>query len=336
MIKAFAGRCYAALLPGWARPDHPALRYTIQRDSRQRSRTASWLVRAISVGVLAALLVVSFQAANGGAPIAVPDEEGTALFRVLYFPLLTLQLFAMMAAMVMTSHTVSMERARGTWEPVKITSHGAEVTIRARWAAVFYRMRWLLLVMMLPRVVLIGQMVADLADYQGHHLDLYITGISPEVSAGEASLLLAALMTAALLLPLVIVGLNAAAGLLISTLFCGPRTIQAVRLMILLLEVGLSLAALGAGRLTLDRSHLWGSSGQLGLDGDWYCLLYMGTLGDLCLRFLDLRTYFQVWVDIKNGVLLGAAILAVMALLALLTHGMLALTVRLAGRPSRE
>ena len=58
-------------------------------------------------------------------------------------------------------------------------------------------------------------MLWELTDYQGRSLDLLISGIVPDLPLVGAILLIALMMTAALLIPLTAVGFDAAVGLLI-------------------------------------------------------------------------------------------------------------------------
>ena len=68
------------------------------------------------------------------------------------------------------------------------------------------------------RALLIGLMLWELTAFQGRYLDLLINGIVPDVPLVAAVLLVSFTMTAALLLPLTTVGMDAAIGLLVSAL----------------------------------------------------------------------------------------------------------------------
>jgi len=321
--------------PVWARPTNPILRYLLQRAQRRRQGMQRWLCRLLGIGMVGGMVAFSYRAYQGNQNFGVSEQGESALFSVLYLPLLLIQFFTFTAALVLTSNMVSQEQQAGTWEAVKITSHGAEMVIRARWAAVFYQLRWLLVFLLIPRVVFVGQMLVDLTDYQGYHLDLYITGITPEVSLEVAILLLAGLMTAALLLPLVILGLNASIGLLLSTVFKARGTTIVAQTVILLLEALIVLGSMSAGWEVLDAEPVT----QLTTDADMtqklVGLVFLGTTGDQGLRFMNLETYFQAWTDVDYGILTGVLMLGAMLLLALVTNGMLWWSARRAARPLR-
>jgi hypothetical protein len=323
-------------LPVWARPNNPVLRYQLHRGQRQGRRPVRWVVVLAGAGLLSWLIIASYQTYRNGFGLGSTGQGESGFFAVMYFPLLVLQLFTVTSALILTSNMVSNEQQRGTWEPLKITSHGAELVFRARWAAVFYQMRWLLVALMIPRVILVGQMLLDLTDYQGYHLDLYLTGITPEVPLEVAVILLAALMTAALIQPLVTLGLNAALGLFLSTVFHSRSITVLAQVVIVLVEFSLFASALSAGWTVLNNdptspSYMIGS-----MTNAWASLLIMASAGDQSLRLLNLGTFLQSWTDVSYAVLLGGAILAVVLLMAVLTNGLLWWSAWRASRPARE
>jgi hypothetical protein len=319
-------------LPDWARPDDPVLRYSLRREQRPRA-LLRWLWRLSAALVVAALLAMSLLAYDLHAPLGMREQDGSVLHTVLYFPLLIMQWATLIIAMLSASNVVTNERQRGTWEDLKITSHGPEKIVRAQWAAVFYQMRWALILLTAMRLVFAGLMVADLTDYQGYRLDLYISGITPEVSPEVALILLAALMTAALLQFPVLVGLNAAVGLLLSAAFRRRGVASLARLVAFLVVAGGLMFCLSVGQGVLDSAYTYE---RMSRPTRWVGLLLAGAFGDQGLRFMDLQTFLQTWADVDFGVLLGAALLAMVVIEIMLTHALLALAVRLASRPERE
>jgi hypothetical protein len=317
-------------LPVWARPNNPVLRYMLHREDRRRNSISRWLTRVLAGATMIGLFALSYWAYQQDRPLGLDAARSSALYTVLYFPLVIIQFFTLLVALSSTSNMLADEHQRGTWEPVKITSHGAELSIRARWAAVFYRMRWWLAALVVARVVFLGQMLIDLTDYQGYHLDLYITGITPEVSLEAAVLLLAALMTAALIQPFVLIGLNAAVGLTLSTVVSNRYLAPLARVVVVLVELGLFSAALLATDVS-SRVTAYMPSGD-----QWDDQFFMALAGDQSLRLLDLRTTFETWADAEYGILLGAAILGTVLILAALTNGMLWWGARRAGPPARD
>ena len=98
---------------------------------------------------------------------------------VVYFPLLTVQIATGMIALVGTSSFVSDAIRRQNWDSLRATEQGTIQALRARWVAVFYRLRGLIGVIVGVRVILIALLLFDLTEFQGRELDLLINGISP-------------------------------------------------------------------------------------------------------------------------------------------------------------
>ena len=135
---------------------------------------------------------------------------------ILFWPTFVLQIILQFAAMMLTVNTVSEQKRRMAWDNLRATEGGAGVALRAKWASVYYRLRLLLGLVMVIRVVLVLGILYDLTGFQGRYIDLLINNITPEVSPIVGALLLAFLMTAALLLPLTAMGMQAAIGLFIA------------------------------------------------------------------------------------------------------------------------
>ncbi len=321
----------------WARPTNPVLRYMLLRDRRRRGLSVRWLNLLVGAGLVLWLVWSSYQGYKNNLNLGVSDQGESTFFAILYFPALLLQIFVVIAALLLTSNMVSNERIRGTWEQVQITSHGAEMVMRSRWAAVFYQMRLLLAVLVVVRAVFVGQMLIDLGQYQGYHLDLYLSGIQPEISLEAGIVLLAALMTAVLLQPLVLVGLNASIGLLLSTITKGRAFTVIAQALIVLTELFLIAGSLSAGWAVLE-GNTGGATKLAGMTMTerWNSLMVMGSVGDLGLRFLNLSTYLNVWANVQNGVLLGVGILAMVLLQAVITNVLLWWAAQRASRPAKE
>lgn len=325
-------------IPIWARPDNPVLRYTLQRFGRRRARRPllRWLLRSLLVLTLMGVMGISYRAYENGSALLVNRANTSALFAILYSPLLLAQLLMLFWALLLTSSMLPHEQQRGTWEPLKITSHGAEMAMRARWAAVFYQLRWILVALVTVRLLFAGQMLIDLMDYQGRHLDLYMMGITPELPVEAGVILLAAFLTAALLQLLVAVGLNAAIGLLISTVFRSQQMALMVQILALLVQAAIFGVALVVGLSVVDQDPAFGQQMGQPAAERWISVLLMAGVGDHGLRLMDLRTFLETWPGIDYGIFLGAGILIVMALQAVLTNGMLEWAARRAARPSQE
>ena len=319
-----------AQVPPWARPDNPLLRYVLQRERRRHAPAIRLAIKGIGAGVMVAVLLFSYQMAQQDTPLGLSDFHGSGLFAVLYFPLALAQLFAMLIALLAPANALAAEQARGTWETLKITSRGGELVVWTRWAAVFYQMRWLLIALFVPRLFFVGRMLVDLTAYQGRHLDLYLTGITPEAPLAAGLALLAAGMTASLVLPFVMIGCNAALGLFLAAAIPRRQIAGLIRLAVMIGEwfvFGLALLV-----VEVNGRASWYSSGA----GTWRDHLFLTLGGDQGLRLMDLRTQFEMWADVEYGVLVGGLALAAVFGLALLTNGLLHLAARRASMPGRE
>ncbi len=330
-VRAFS--ILANLLPDWARPDHPAVRYFRRGQAIPLRRTQRVMRLVMGVGAALVLITISAVFAGRDSPLGLSGTGDSQVYAVLYFPVLIGQLVALLAVLLLASGTLDDERQRGAWDDVRITSHGAETLIRARWAALFYQMRPLLIALLVPRVVFAGLMLADLTHYQGHALDFYLMGIIPDLPLAAGVVLLAALMTATLLQLPVLLGLNAAIGLVMASTVTPGRVALAVRVAVLAAEIAIFGLALSGGMRVLDAGKSGAAFQHLGMGARWLRLLALGLWGDQGLRFMDLETTLQTWPDVDYGVLLGAALLAALTVEIVLTNGLLNLAARRAARP---
>jgi hypothetical protein len=207
-------------LPDFARPFHPVMRYILSTVSRQG--TLRWRVlRGVGLGVFAILMLYfGWQVANGFGvnPIDTPNPLDR-IFLVLYWPLTIMQLLMRMTALSSTVSIILSESQRGTWDTLKITTDGAPLLMKTRWAAVFYRLWFFLTILMLARVFFIVVALIDLSSFQGRYLDLLLSGTTPfgppHVSTDTSVILgiitVAMMMTASLLGPFTAIAFDAGA-----------------------------------------------------------------------------------------------------------------------------
>jgi hypothetical protein len=321
-----------AQLPGWAQPSHAVLRYVLRR----RSRRHRWrlLERSGGVVTLLGLVTISWLAYHVHSPLAVGDSCGSALLAVLYFPMFILQFVLLMIALLRASDAVATEQQRGIRELLRVTSHGAEKLVLTRWVAVFYQMRALFVVLMLPRVLFVGLMLIDVARYQGHYVNLYTAGSPPPVPLSVAVIMLAAWTAAVLVQFPVLIGLNAAIGVLISAAFRRRPVADLARVIVFGGEIALFRLTLQVMRDAPHRSLRMPVAGHTTKQwGEW---LLVGTLGDQGLRSMELRTFLQTWIDVRWGALLGGALLILVIAQVLITSGALVTAARLAAHPVSE
>ena len=318
-----------AQIPDWARPDNIMQHYA--RGPQDRSLRHS-LVVLLSALIVFGLLAINLILYESGNSLGTGGARTWTIYTVLYFPLVNLQLITLALAMLNASAGAT---SGPQWEALKITSHGAEFVVRARWAATLYRLRGLIVLVMIPRVLFAGLMLVDVARDGGYHLDLYLFGITPAVPLEIAVIILAALMTAALLQFPVLLALNAALGLLIST--TSKRTAAvAVRFALLIAEIMLVTLALQKGWNTLQYNPLPPAPIAISTPNQWIGLVLLGTVGDQSLRFMDLDTTLQTWADVDYGVWLGGVLLLIVVAEIVAIKVVLIAAARRAARPAKE
>ncbi len=315
---------FYAQLPDYARPDNPLLRQVLSRGTRPPRRVQ--VLRILLDGLLFILFVIllipGLQAAIG---INYPSRDAPgflgSIFLALYWPLVLAQIVMRVFSLTSTSSVIASETERGTWDTLKVTSEGAILMMKTRWAAVFYRLRVLLIALVALRLLFIVGMLVDLSSFQGRYLDLLMSGTrpfgSPNVS-GTASTVLGILLTsmamvASLLAPFTAVAFDASVGMLLGTLWRGRRMGvlgQFMLVMVRLLMTGcaLVLSALfvfGPARLA---SPAPGDITVTAL-GAWLAAFFGIGEGDLSLALVHSPLVQQLWANVDYGVLVGLALL---------------------------
>jgi hypothetical protein len=317
---------FANQLPGWMRPEHPALRYELGRAPRPPARVrymrALWVVLA---GLL--LLGAGYGIATDFLTQAAGDTFLEALQRTLYYPSLALQMILIAAAFSLTIGKIAREVRRQNWDTLRATPDGADLSLRARWAAVFYRLRGLLGVVLAVRVLLLLGLLWELTAFQGRYLDLLISGITPEIGLIVAVALLSMLMTAALLLPVTTVGLNAALGLLLSTMVRQRTYITLVQVPYIGLRV-----ALAAGLVWAAAQFLSSGEPTTSTLAAWVFIAAAAAFGDWGLALLALGVSAEVWARVPYGVLISAALFGFALLQAAIADQLLRWAIRRAQR----
>lgn len=308
--------------PAWARADHPVLRHVLQRHKVHEPWWRLVLRIALQVVALILLVLLGYQLATDfGA------HPARTLHDVLYWPLVFLGVLVGLAAMMLTGNVITTEKSRGTWDSLRLTSHGAELTFQARWLAVFYNLRGPLAVLFLARVIFVVGILIDLAQYyRGRYLDLLLSGITPAVPVAVGALLLSATMTAALLQPLVAVGMDAAVGLLVSVAVRQPRYDVLARTLLSVMRVMVAVLAILVG------SQVFAEMPEVPAGGAWGGILFLSIFGDQGLRLLNLGDSGLLWVDLDYGILIGPMLLVLTLLQAWLVGRVVGWTARLAER----
>jgi hypothetical protein len=317
MVRLFVGQ-----LPPWARRDHPVLRHELGTLERPEWRRRYLRALAVVVGAGVLLLI--------GAAVATdifrrPAGQTTVetINYILFWPLLILQLVMSVIALTSTSNFVSDEMRRQNWDNLRATEQGAEMAMRARWVAVFYRWRGLIGVILLSRALLIGLMLWELTAFQGRYLDLLINGIVPDVPLVAAVLLVSFTMTAALLLPLTSIGLDASVGLLISALV-QQRTYSTLLQAIFIFARIIVTALLLLGATLFLQGQILQSQDAAA----WGMMALYGAVGDWGLAFLHLGRNSEIWATIPYGIMIGLALLVFALVQAAVADRLLLFAVR--------
>ncbi|MFP4324292.1 MAG: hypothetical protein ACLFTK_17685 [Anaerolineales bacterium] len=317
-------------LPPWARPSHPIMRYTLGYRSLSRG---ALLLRLL----VAALLVVAVVAVAYVFTAETLDTSTPGYRAVMYYPLVGAQLLMQWFALALTTNIIALERQKGTWDSLQITERGAGVSVRARWALVFYRLRWVLLLVFLARLGFVGLLMQDMTDFEGRAIDVRIIGIEPEVSLEVAVFLLAALMTAAILQPFVALAFDAAVGLLVGTVSQQRSTGILTTVVLIALRGVVTVSALFLGTQILTANGTTAEIIGMPSAEAWARILFFSNQGDTSLRLLDLEVLGNLWgPDLEYGIFIGAAVLLLVVAQAALANLMVIYAAWRAGRPGRS
>ncbi len=335
-------RRFYTQLPDFARPDNPVMRYALQRSSRATRRTQ--IIRLVAtVLLLAFVLILGWQIATdlGRTSLSAPSFIDK-IFLILFWPLVLLQIVMRLFALGSGSNVIPSETQHGTWDTLKVTTDGAVLAMKTRWAAVFYRLRILLVVLLVTRILFIIGALVDLASFQGRYLDLLLSGTKPfgspnvpsDVSVVLGILTMSMMMAGCLLAPFTTVAFDAGLGMLIGTLsrgrlmsILGQFTLGLIRILITayVLFIGAAALSLGPIRLTVFTP----ADNSLAA---WLGAFFGIAEGDLGLTLLHLPHVQQLWADIDYGVLVGIAFLGYTLLQAALAN----LFVKWAGRRATQ
>lgn len=298
-------------LPDWANREHPMLHYQLRQS--ERITTRGRILRAVLlVLVLAALGIGGYAIATNVFTQPAGQNLTEIAVNIVFYPVVIVQVGVSIAALALTVGVVSEERSHLTWDNLRATPIGAGLTLRTRWAAVFYRLRGVLGAVTFVRLFLIAGVLLDLTAFQGRYLDLLIGGIEPNIPAQlggipfavpAAALMLSLFLTAALLLPFTWVAFDAAVGLFLSNLL-GQRVYSlVVQFLLFVLRIGVvgglvwfSLRYVDGGQ-TLESWQAWLTMFSFAAVADWgLMMLQLGFAG-------------EIWATVPYGIFIGPALL---------------------------
>lgn len=322
MIKRIFGD-----VPDWAKRENPLLRYEIVRNQAPATSRARILRMSGWVLLLAFLLLMGYAITTDGFQRGLQMPYTVDIWRILFYPVLILQVILRVAGLSMGVNAVSEERRRQTWDNLRSTEIGTEISLRTRWVSVlFYRLRGLLVSVMLARIVLVMAILYELTSFQGQYLDILTNRSTPTVSLEVGVILLAGLMTAIVLMPITATGVDVALGLLISSTVRNRAFSGILQVLVVIFRVGTTILLLGLlmqfrnETLALDTTSAWFLHSGFAILGDWG------------LTLTQLTQTGKMWAEIPYSVFIGGLLLLVTLLQVLLSSGLLALAVRIAER----
>jgi hypothetical protein len=308
----------------WAEQSKPLLRYEQSRnapDSRNQARF--WRVIGW-VGLLSILLLGGYFFATNGLQTSLDRPYSQALWRVLIIPLFLMQILFQVAALSLGVGAVGAERRRQTWDNLRATERGTEISLQTRFPAIFSQLFGFAAFIAIGRLLLIGAILYEVMSFQGDYLNLLSARSNPAVSLELGMILLGAFMTAFVLLPITSTCLNIAIGLCISA-WVNNRAVAAILQMLL---VGIRFLTAGLffyyswqlvyGGITLDPAPALGLLSFGAAFGDWGLILSQLSLAG------------ELWRTVPFSIFIGLALLLWVIAQALLTQGFLKLAVRAA------
>ncbi len=311
------------------RDANPLLHYDLLRANRRQGRWGRWILRLGGVGLWLAMFVFSVWAYLD-TPGIDRSITGDALFAMLYFPLLLTQFFGGSAPLLLANAVIAHEEARGTWEAIKITGDGAALMLRARWAAIFVRLRGLVIIVLGLRALMVIRLWADLLG-PDFDLDAALDGVTPAVSPAGAVILLVLLSVGALLLPLAEMGLNAALGLAVAA-FVRDRFANRLAVAGLLLARGMVFSgAIVFGLLASETEYALFTEPVR-----WLGMVALIGGGDQGLLLLDLGLFADLWDDLKYAILLAAVVPGLVVVQAVMMQSFKTWAMLRASRPGRR
>jgi hypothetical protein len=278
----------------------------------------------MGIAVVAIILGVGYLIATDYLQQEPGEHLTDKIWRVLYYPILFLQLILSILAISLGVNKISYERRNQTWDNLRATTNGAELALRTRWASIFYQVRGLLGLITIFRLVLIGGILYDLTAFRGGYLDMLTANITPEVPLPVGIVLLSLIMTGTILLPFTNMGLDAAIGLLISVRFRNNIWTNLFQFFFILIRIAIAVALLLAvtsyieGDLDVANWTVWLLIFAFVVTGDWGIVL------------LQLSALGEFWADIPYSVFIGIALIVFAMLQSLLTDGILNYAVKTA------
>jgi hypothetical protein len=230
------------------------------------------------------------------------------LFLTAYWPLVILQSLIRLYAIGYISRTESLST------PTPTTIFGPALS-KHHWFQLVYRLRFLLALTLLIRFVFLLTLLFELTEFQGHIIELIVSGTVPFGTTGTPAAMqgpigiagMSVAIVVALVLPITAFVLDVCLGLTVRALFRRSVTLWLIAtLIVCIVVVGLALSI---------ESSMLGLGPQIinflpqSTIVKWLATLFGLGEGDLGFALLNLSPIFHLWADIDYGIFIGPALL---------------------------
>ena len=314
------------LLPEWAQPEHPFLQYELSHF-RGNGANRGLLLQLSMLALLVGGSVFIFATTGNG--LAATGNFSAIVWQSLYFPTLILQALTMILALVMGAAAVGTQRSRKTWDNVRVTEVGASLALRARWVGILYRLRAPIMIILVVRLTLVAGMLSDLTAFGGHYADMLSARAMPPLPDWRLGLLLIALvMTANILLPLLTIGTTAAFGILLSVAVKERVYAAVIQILLILAQLVFTAASALLFAQMYQGDVIVANPTQLSL------FFSYGGIGDWGLLLAQLGNIGEIWHRVPYGVFIPLGLTVVLIAQGLAADGLMWLAERLS--ESRE
>ena len=328
-------------LPDWMNPHHPVTRMVLRHAPMTSShRWARWIGGGLSLLFVAAIVVSSVMAYWDGALDELFLSGEAWWFVVPYFPLLLLQAGLLMGAprqvfgLGLTLSGTPTDVQRESWELVKVTSAGAALVTRARWIALLYRVRGLLIVILALRLVFALTIVFRMV-VSWDRLRAALVDGAPGLPPGLGLALVIVLLVGTQVIFPALLLFAASYGVFASVII--PRHRYGLWVV---LHQGIVFIAMLVFSVTMlvGWSALFPRQWTVYYRGNWRIVSVFAMLvtGDQGLRLLSWDALLEIIGGVEYGVWLGVPLLALAVILVALSIGLLRWAARRAARPGRE
>jgi hypothetical protein len=308
----------------WAEQSKPLLRYEQSRNTPDnRSQARFWRIIGW-VGLLSVLVLGGYFFATKGLQTSLDRPYSQALWRVVIIPLFLMQVLLQVAALSLGVGAVGAERRRQTWDNLRATERGTEISLQTRFPAIFSQLLGIAAFIAIGRLLLLGAILYEVMSFQGDYLNLLSARSNPAVLLELGMILLGAFMTAFVLLPITSTSFNIALGLCISA-WVRNRAVAAILQMLLV-----GLRVLGAGLLFYYSWQLLFEGIVLEPIPALGLLSSAAAFGDWGLLLSQLSLAGEFWRTVPYSIFIGLGLLIWLVIQALLTQGLLKLAVRAA------